>query len=296
MAGYMEELYQPLVVTGTAGNDSLYGGKGADRIDGGEGEDTYVVGFNFGQSAPIGRNGAGVTVGVSPHADTLVNVEWLAYADLLVRLDDPIFLQAVQHSYTTGADTLIGNDWGYSLSGDGGDDVLIGNGGDDTLYGGKGNDTAVYRGNRADYLIEYDVANQRVVVHDQLAGRDGKDYLLGIETLRFADMELAVGPLPAPPAPAAPAYSANDVIGLADGLGGIVPLVPMGSTMSNGTTGYASAHGSTASLELMSLDASSVLVLAAPQAQLNDIQIELIGVYSTWQTRGGSAYISHCEC
>lgn len=195
-------LYQPKIVTGTAGNDQLYGGKGADSVDGGDGEDTYFVGASY-ADALIARVGDATVVSTGKYADTLINVEYLQFSDVRVRLDDPVLKQAVQHAWGNGADTLIGNDLGYVLNGGDGDDVFTGNGGDDTLYGGKGNDTAVYRGNRADYVVEYGPSGQ-VFVRDLVSGRDGSDWLGSIEVLRFADMTLSVAPATPAALPAVP--------------------------------------------------------------------------------------------
>ena len=204
MSGYLEEVMAPGEVNGTAGDDRLYGGKGADRVDGREGVDTFFVGTPFAETF-VARDGSSTIVGAGAYRDMLVDVEFIQFADVLVRLDDPVLQQTVQHVRSEGADLLIGNDLGYTLEGRGGDDVFIGNGGDDSLYGGKGNDTAVYRGDRADYEIEYDTASGHVFVHDQTSGRDGSDRLHGIEALRFADGELALQPaaaaLPAVPVP-----------------------------------------------------------------------------------------------
>ncbi len=211
MSGHLDRVFAPGEVTGTVGDDRLYGGKGADRIDGREGVDTFFVGTLFAETL-VERDGSSTSIGTGTYRDTLVNVEFIQFADVLVRLDDPVLQQTVQHARSEGADLLIGNDLGYTLDGRGGDDVFIGNGGDDTLYGGKGNDTAVYRGNRADYVIEY-AASGVVFVHDQVSGRDGSDRLHGIETLRFADLELALLlPAAAPPAAPVPAGDGQTVI------------------------------------------------------------------------------------
>lgn len=204
----------PGEVTGTAGDDRLYGGKGADRIDGREGVDTFFVGTLFAETL-VTRDGSSTIVGAGAYRDTLVNVEFIQFADVLVRLDDPVLQQTVQHARSEGADLLIGNDLGYTLDGRGGDDVFIGNGGDDSLYGGKGNDTAVYRGNRAEYEIEYDAASGHVFVHDQVSGRDGSDRLHGIETLRFADGDLALQSFPAA-LPAVPVHAGDYVTVIVD--------------------------------------------------------------------------------
>ena len=217
----------PGEVTGTAGNDRLYSGKAADRVDGQGGVDTFVAGGLF-TSYNLESQVIGGQVVWRVGGDTLLNVEFIEFGDRLVALDDPVLQQATRHTMTEGADLLIGNDWGYALNGGGGDDTLIGNGGDDTLYGGKGNDTAVYRGNRADYSVGYDTLTQLFYVRDQVSGRDGNDVLGGgafnsMETLRFADGEIALAQFFVA-APAAPATA---------------PLLLVPSTTSNISSGTA---------------------------------------------------------
>ncbi len=196
----------PSEVIGTAGNDRLYGSKGADRVDGLGGVDTFVTTGASYLSLHRERDARGDSVWMVG-ADTLVNIEYVEFSEFRVRLDDPVHLQPTQHANSLGADVLIGNDLGYALSGGEGDDLFTGNGGNDTLYGGKGNDTAVYRGKRADYKLSVDTVSRLVVVSDQTVGRDGQDTLSSIETLRFADGELAVSSLLAavPAQPALPA-------------------------------------------------------------------------------------------
>lgn len=186
----------PGEVIGTAGNDRLYSGKAADRVDGQGGVDTFVAGGLF-TSYHLESQVIGGQVVWRVGGDTLQNVEFIEFGDRLVALDDPVLQQATRHTMTDGADLLVGNDWGYALNGGVGDDTLVGNGGDDTLYGGKGTDTAVYRGNRADYSVGYDSLTQLYYVRDQVSGRDGNDVLGGgafnsMETLRFADGEIAL--------------------------------------------------------------------------------------------------------
>ena len=299
MAEYFDELYAPKNVIGTAADDRLYGGKGADQVDGGEGDDTFVVGANFGDCV-VSRDGQTTTVGAAPYADSLVNVESIQFADLLIRLDDPVLLQPVQHAWGAGADTLIGNDWGYSLKGGEGDDVFFGNGGDDSLYGGKGNDTAVYRGNRADYVIQYDLANRQIVVHDLVAGRDGNDRVFDIETLRFADMQIALAPLPSAPAPSqadsgfnfdAPAGTVAHVLYLAPM--GLVTTVGVGTNTPLLATAVAvSATGIDTELDTASQAAHDA---AAGSSATHAVDVDLIGLPELWALRDWYAHVTHCQ-
>ncbi len=82
----------------------------------------------------------------------------------------------------TGDDTIIGSV---------GDDTLAGAAGDDALDGGAGDDMSVFTGNWADYTITQ--SGDVTTVTDNRAGSpDGTDTLSGIETLRFADGDLAI--------------------------------------------------------------------------------------------------------
>ncbi|HEY0838383.1 MAG TPA: calcium-binding protein [Azospirillum sp.] len=98
----------------------------------------------------------------------------------------------------SGDDTLIGDYGTDVLSGgagydslDGGDqnDTLIGDAGSDRLYGGWGTDVAVFSGDGALYTV------QHVGMELHVSGPDSSgtpDILIGIETLRFADMDVQV--------------------------------------------------------------------------------------------------------
>ncbi|WP_282093490.1 calcium-binding protein [Epibacterium ulvae] len=76
----------------------------------------------------------------------------------------------------------------------GGDDIIAGHGGNDWIHGGTGEqDEALFSGNRADYLIQYDVRNGfgGVFVQDLSDGslriNEGTDWIVGVEFLSFAD-------------------------------------------------------------------------------------------------------------
>lgn len=195
-------------LVGTPDSDVLYGGKGDNHFDAGAGDDTMIPGsrridgsgvndFDGGSGEDAVWYGGNFTqyhveydaatdtykVG----GDTLRNVEYIQFADVRLKVEDTVRLEGTQHQATAGDDHLVGNDFGYMLSGGDGNDTLIGNGGDDTLYGGKGEDTAVFRGDRDDYDIRYDFNTSQYIVTDRRAGRDGQDHVAGIEQLKFAD-------------------------------------------------------------------------------------------------------------
>jgi Ca2+-binding RTX toxin-like protein len=217
------------VLTGTAGDDSLYGGKTDDLIVGGQGND-YLDGGNGGSDTAIftgnaneytvteaGTDGYLVAdkVGGRDGTDRLSTITWLRFADATVTPVDA--LSPVAIAGTAGADTLhgsvspdsiaglAGDDWLYGhgandtltgaagsdyLIGDAGDDVLEGGAGDDVLQGVFGDDVAVFSGNFSDYLITYENGPYRVV--DLVSGRDGTDHLYDVGQVRFADRTSAI--------------------------------------------------------------------------------------------------------
>jgi len=92
--------------------------------------------------------------------------------------------------YGGGGNDVIGSEGGDDrLFGDSGDDELFGGEGVDLLHGGSDRDVASYEGNREDYTI-----TQRFGVITVQAKDDESDIdtLINIETLTFADDELAL--------------------------------------------------------------------------------------------------------
>ena len=71
--------------------------------------------------------------------------------------------------------------------------VLTGNGGNDLMDGGLGIDTAQYSGKISEYRGS--LATQSVI-SDTVANRDGIDTIVGIERLRFSDVNLAIDTAP----------------------------------------------------------------------------------------------------
>lgn len=183
-------------IAGTADADTLHGGKGHDHIDGGDGVDTLVLGSWFDDyvvSFDATDGSYRVAHRSAPEqADTLVNVERLRFSDIDVAIDDAVAAQEpgaapLQLLPTGGDDRLVGGDAEFLIWGGEGDDQITGNGGDDHLYGGKGDDTAVYQGALADYELTFDATTFSYRIGDRQAGRDGRDELIGIERLQFAD-------------------------------------------------------------------------------------------------------------
>jgi Ca2+-binding RTX toxin-like protein len=106
-----------------------------------------------------------------------------------------------------GADVIIGNSSANKLYGARGDDTLEGGAGNDTLDGGAGSDIARFTGNQSRYTITSENGGYRVT--DSLTGGDGSDFLMNVETIRFADglYSLTGGTTPPPPPPPPPPSS-----------------------------------------------------------------------------------------
>ena len=177
------------------GDDSIYGGAGADWIFGQGGNDLLDGGS--GDDAVFGDDGADSLVG-GAGADVLVGgtgddflggddgndrLEGAAGSDYLeggagddLVLGETDDIVAAQH----GADILYGGSGNDQLLGFGGNDLLSGDDGDDQLYGGIGDD-------RLDGGAGIDTLLGEAGV-DQLYGGDGNDFLFGdADTVPAAD-------------------------------------------------------------------------------------------------------------
>lgn len=211
-------------LTGGTGNDWLSGGGGNDvyRYARGDGNDVVqdYSGWNSGwggfdaiefaagitpDDVVVGRvnsdrdyvlyiDGGQGTITI-PWAATHNSDYWIEeirFADGTVWTGDSLDSRLVAASNgadvlagTAGADSLRGLGGDDSLSGQGDDDVLAGDGGNDSLDGGSGNDTARFAGPSYQYTVVETAGGFTVI--DTVAGRDGSDQLVGIESLQFAD-------------------------------------------------------------------------------------------------------------
>lgn len=126
-------------VLGTLWDDVLNGGRGADWMAGGLGNDTYVV-DNLNDKV-FEKQDEGV--------DTVKSsVSW-TLGDNFERLD----LSSAGYLGVTGTGNALSN----LIIGSDGANKLTGGKGDDTLYGGKGSDTYFFaRGDGADTIVEND--------------------------------------------------------------------------------------------------------------------------------------------
>jgi Ca2+-binding RTX toxin-like protein len=168
------------------------GGGGADRIDGGTGNDTvFYSDSNVGVTVNLAT---GQGFGGTADGDTLVNVEnvWgSSFNDVLIGDDF--------HNNTLvglgGNDILKGGGGSDTLEGDDGDDTLKGGGGADTLIGGSGNDTADFsqatightvsltQGVSSQFLVDGDVPAWAIEGHlsgiENINGSAFQDVLIG---------------------------------------------------------------------------------------------------------------------
>jgi len=170
---------------GGADNDTLVGGTGNDVLDGGAGNDVAVFAGNRSAYTIGSLTANGITISSATEgSDRLVDVESLRFADSTFKWNAQTQVYENQSNIqgTDGPDTLTGTAFADVIAGNGGNDTLQGNAGNDVLDGGAGTDIAVFSGNRAAYTIGALTADGV-----QIAGPDGTDRLVSVETLRFAD-------------------------------------------------------------------------------------------------------------
>ena len=172
-------------IVGLTGNDILAGGQGDDRIDGGADSDLA--------SYYAASGGQGV--------DTLISIERLfgsRFTDTLTgnSQDNHIDGQDGADSVAGGdaQDVLFGGAGDDSLSGDAGDDTITGDTGNDTIAGGAGEDVVTFSGTLADYRVQIVRSGVAVISDLRLGAPDGADTLTGVETARFSDGDILLGP------------------------------------------------------------------------------------------------------
>jgi len=174
-------------LVGLDGDDFLSGGAGApNQLQGGLGDDRYYVEAN----------------------DTLIEFENEGFDSVVTTLNRYTLRAHFEELAFDGVGDFVGtgNDLDNVIYGGDGDDILTGGRGDDVLVGssgcgcgGGGFDTVVLAGVLADYLIE-DLGDGMWAVTDSVADRDGFDFLVDIDQLRFSDgsMFALVSPADAP--------------------------------------------------------------------------------------------------
>lgn len=160
---------------GLKGADQLVGGAGSDRLAGGLGADKLFGGDGF-DFASYKLADKGVTADLSAPAHNLGEAKGDRYSAIEGLIGSAF------------ADLLIGDKGRNILEGRGGNDRLEGGAGNDTLIGGAGRDRALYSGDHDDYAINLDT-------HTISGHGEGRDTLKGVELAVFDDgvMNLATG-------------------------------------------------------------------------------------------------------
>ncbi|SPJ29505.1 beta strand repeat-containing protein [Falsiruegeria mediterranea] len=175
-------------LSGFAGNDFLHGGDGFDMLFGGSGNDTLVgwgdtdtldggAGNDVFQDLYGSRNRIDGGDGIDTYVQSFAS---FVEGELIIDIANGATYQGAD--FTTldnienvfgsiGTEVISGSEADNSLRGEGGDDILVGRGGDDTLDGGDGNDE-MYGGAGNDRLIG-------ASGDDTLDGGVGDDFLGG---------------------------------------------------------------------------------------------------------------------
>ena len=134
-------------LTGNAGNDTLIGGAGADTMHGGEGSDIYILNlvadYAVGEViADAGSTGIDELRLTTTAASTLTLTSGVSGIENVV-----IGTGTATSAVTTGTTAINVNasalNYGVSIAGNAGANVLTGGSGNDTLRGNAGNDTLI---------------------------------------------------------------------------------------------------------------------------------------------------------
>lgn len=169
----------PLIISGTPGDDTLFGGAGDDAISAGGGND--VLDGGLGNDTLDGGEGV----------DTVYyqRAEWGVVVDLSVGMaisDGLDELISIENVVGSAFDDYIRGDAGANwLLGWDGDDLVVGNEGNDTLIGEQGDDTIV-GGDDFD-TVSFEYATTGVVVNLAAGTADGEGHDL------IHDVEAVVG-------------------------------------------------------------------------------------------------------
>ncbi|MFO1070532.1 MAG: hypothetical protein U1E14_18600 [Geminicoccaceae bacterium] len=164
------------LLVGRGGNDTLGGGKGDDWLFGRDGNDRLTGGN--GDDTVFGEDGQDWLIGLNG-ADRLYGGKGI---DLIVGGNGNDRMWG-----GLGVDSLLGADGRDSLFGGDGADGLVGGRRSDTLYGGAGRDGAYFAGDRQDFTITR--VDGHFVIQDRYAqdGDEGRDVLFDIEWASFGD-------------------------------------------------------------------------------------------------------------
>jgi Ca2+-binding RTX toxin-like protein len=208
-------------VEGSDHADSFFGGAGNDWFRGRAGNDTLNGGIGIeGDTADYVDAPGAVTVNLAGGSaldgygstDTLINMEQArgsAFADTLIgdqrgnRLDGQ-----------GGNDNIAGGLGNDVLVAGAGDDSLDGGVGADTLEGGDGTDLAIFSGSFSNYSVVPNADGSLTVADNRGVGFDGADKVTGVESFQFADRTVTLSELIA----TAPTNAAPSGIALSGGL------------------------------------------------------------------------------
>jgi len=174
-------------LNGSNFNDSLTGDAGANRLDGGLGDDLLIGGGGV-DTADYSDAAAGVIVDLKTGivsggagADSLSGIETIigsAFNDRLTSFTSANLLDGGE-----GDDQLNGFGGDDNLSGGLGNDLLIGGAGNDQIDGGAGRDTASYRGAIAIGGVTVNLLT------GTSSGAQGVDTLIRIDNLIGSDFD-----------------------------------------------------------------------------------------------------------
>lgn len=197
---------------------TLDGGAGDDLLQGGGGNDQYVLGTGYGEDTVTDAGGSDylrLSEGIDPRLvaltrtgengnDLLIEVDGkdrLAvtirdqFGDAAHRIEGLEFADGTQWSWTEiqsallsqsiseGNDIIVGFSTPDIIRSRGGDDIINGGGGADRIDGGAGWDVAIFEGKQDRYQIEAD--GTTYIVEDRQAGGQ-QTILTNIEEIRFA--------------------------------------------------------------------------------------------------------------
>lgn len=167
-----------IVLTGTAGDNSLGTGSGHDRLYGGDGNDRFVSGYGDdivhggdGNDLVYAGSGLDLIYGGAGNDD----IDGGSGKDFIYGGDDDDLLHGDDNAstYAHGADRIFGGAGNDTAWGDGGNDRIWTGEGADEVYGGLGND--IVGGGSGRDTIHGDDGN------DRLNGDNGNDVLYGGE-------------------------------------------------------------------------------------------------------------------
>ena len=186
-AGSNNNTAYTFAVSAGAGNDSLFGGEGADILNGDVGND--LIHGRGGNDTLNGGQGADYIVGFAgddvisgnEDNDTLLGS---AGSDIINGNDGNDSIRGNGGFDTIdggdGEDTLRGDGSGDKIYGGAGRDLIEGGGGNDDIFGGDGNDI-ISGGAGEDYIVGGD-GNDAIsggTENDRIIGNAGRDLLLG---------------------------------------------------------------------------------------------------------------------